>query len=70
MEEIEAQLTLRLLMQRLTDDEVETIFDLWATDGLMPLVKKTVAFSHHRKLIAAMIRYPAMRKILFRKALF
>ncbi len=70
MEEIEAQLTLRLLLQRLTDDEVETIFDLWMTDGLMPLIKKTVAFNHHRKLITAMVRYPAMRKILFRKALF
>ncbi len=67
MEEIEAQLTLRLLMQRLTDDELETIFDLWATDGLMPLVRKTAAFNHHRKLIIAMIRHPAMRKILFRK---
>jgi digeranylgeranylglycerophospholipid reductase len=69
MEEIEAQLTLRLLMQKLTDDELETIFDLWATDGLMPLVRKTAAFNHHRKLIIAMIRYPAMRKILFRKAM-
>ena len=70
MEEIEAQLTLRLLLQRLTDDEVETIFGLWITDGLMPLIRKTAVFNHHRKLIAAMIRYPAMRKILFRKALF
>jgi len=69
MEEIEAQLTLRLLMQRLTDEELETIFDLWATDGLMPLIHKTVAFNHHRKLIIAMTRYPAMRKILFRKTL-
>jgi digeranylgeranylglycerophospholipid reductase len=70
MEEIEAQVTLRLLLQRLSDNEVETIFDLWVTDGLMPLIRKTVAFNHHRKLIAAMVRYPAMRRILFRKALF
>jgi geranylgeranyl reductase family protein len=69
MEEIEAQLTLRLLLQRLTDDELESIFDLWATDGLMPLVRNTAAFNHHRKLVIAMIRHPAMRKILFRKAL-
>jgi hypothetical protein len=69
MEEISAQLTLRLLMQRLTDDELETIFDLWATDGLMPLIRKTVSFNHYRKLIGAITRYPAMRKILFRKAL-
>jgi digeranylgeranylglycerophospholipid reductase len=69
MEEMEAQLTLRLLMQRLTDDELETVFDLWATDGLMPLIRKTVAFNHHRRLIIAMTKYPAMRKILFRKTL-
>lgn len=69
MEEIEAQLTLRLLLQRLTDVEVESIFDLWMTDGLMPLIRKTAAFNHHRKLIAALTRYPAMRKILFRKIL-
>jgi len=70
MEEIEAQLTLRLLLQRLTDDEVEAIFDLWVTDGLMPLIRKTAAFNRHRNLITAMVRYPAMRKILFRKTLF
>lgn len=69
MEEIEAQLTLRLLMQKLTDDELESIFDLWMTDGLMPLIRKTVSFNHHRTVIAALTRYPAMRKILFRKAL-
>jgi geranylgeranyl reductase family protein len=69
MEEIEAQLTLRLLLQRLTDDEVESIFDLWMTDGLMPLIRKTATFNHHRKLIIAMTRDPALRKILFRKAL-
>ena len=69
MEEIEAQLTLRLLMQRLRDDELESVFDLWMTDGLMPLIRKTASFNQHRKLIMAMTRYPAMRKILFRKAL-
>jgi flavin-dependent dehydrogenase len=66
MEEIEAQLTLRLLMQRLTDEELESIFDLWATDGLMPLVRKTVTFNNYRKLVGAITKYPAMRKILFR----
>jgi digeranylgeranylglycerophospholipid reductase len=69
MEEIEAQLTLRLLMQRLTDDELETIFDLWATDGLMPLIRKTASLNHHRKLIMAITKYPAMRKILFRRVI-
>ncbi len=67
LEELEAQLTLRLLMQRLTDTEIEGIFDLWASNGLMPLIRKTVTFNHHRKLILALAKYPAMRKILFRR---
>ncbi len=69
MEEIEAQLSLRLLMQKLTDDELETIFHLWSIDGLMPLIRKTAQFNHYRKLIVAITRNPAMRRILFRKAL-
>jgi digeranylgeranylglycerophospholipid reductase len=69
MEEIEAQLTLRMLVQRLKDEELESIFDLWATDGLMPLIRKTVTFNHYRQLITAVTKYPAMRKILFRRAL-
>lgn len=67
--EVDAQLTLRLLLQRLTDDELEVIFDLWATDGLMPLIRKTATLNHHRKLITAITKYPAMRKILFRRVL-
>ena len=67
--EVDAQITLRLLLQRLTDDELEVIFDLWATDGLMPLIRKTATLNHHRKLITAITKYPAMRKILFRRVL-
>lgn len=67
MEELEAQLTLRLLLQRMTDPEVERIFDLAATDGLMPLIRNTAIFNHHRKLILALVKNPATRKILFRK---
>jgi len=69
MEEIEAQLTLRLLLEKLTDEELESIFDLWATDGLMPLIRKSATLNHHRKLISSMTKYPPMRKILFRNAI-
>lgn len=67
MEEIQAQLTLRLLLQRLTDSEIEAIFDLGLTDGLMPLIRKTATMNQHRRLIFALVKHPAMRKILFRK---
>lgn len=69
LEEMEAQLTLRLLLQRLSDEEIEAIFELWTANGLMPLIRRTASFNQHRKLILALTRYPAMRKILFRKAL-
>jgi digeranylgeranylglycerophospholipid reductase len=67
MEELQAQLTLRLLLQRLTDSEIEAIFDLGVSDGLMPLIHKTATLNQHRKLIFALVKHPAMRKILYRK---
>jgi digeranylgeranylglycerophospholipid reductase len=67
LEELQAQLTLRLLLQRLSDHEIEAIFDLGVTDGLMPLIRKTATMNQHRKLIFALIKHPEMRKILFRK---
>jgi digeranylgeranylglycerophospholipid reductase len=65
--ELQAQLTLRFLAQRLTDPEIEELFDLARTDGLMPLIRKTARFNHHYEVIAALLRYPATRKILFRR---
>ena len=68
-EELEAQLTLRLLAQRLTDADIEQLFQLASTDGLIPLIRQTVQFNEHRDLVAALLKYPATRKILFRKLL-
>lgn len=66
-DEIDAQARLRTLMQRLTDEEVGSIFDLWAHNGLMPLIRTTVTFNEHRRLVRALLRYPAMKRILFRE---
>ncbi len=65
MEEIEAQLTLRLLMHKMSDEELESVFELCARDGLMPLIKKTALFNYYRRLAGLLIRHPAVRKILF-----
>jgi len=67
--EFRAQLTLRLLAQRLTDPEIEEVFELARTDGLMPLIRKTATFNHHYEVITALLKYPAVRKILFRRLL-
>ena len=67
MPELRAQLALRMLAQRLSDTEIDDLFDLARNDGLMPLVRQTARFNRHRDLVAAMFRHTAARRILFRR---
>ena len=50
----------------LDDAEVDSLFDLAQTDGIMPLVRKTAQFNQHRHLIRALFKHPPARRILFR----
>ena len=65
-EEFAEQRSLRDLVTRLSDQEINELFDLARTDGIMPIVRKTAQFNHHRHLIRALLRHPPARKILFR----
>ena len=65
-EEFAEQRSLRDLVTRLSDHEINTLFELARTDGIMPIVRKTAQFNHHRHLIRALLRHPPARKILFR----
>ena len=65
-EEFAEQRSLRDLVTRLSDQEIDTLFELARTDGIMPIVRKTAQFNHHRHLIRALLRHPPARKILFR----
>jgi digeranylgeranylglycerophospholipid reductase len=65
-EEFAEQRSLRDLVTRLSDREIETLFELARTDGIMPIVRKTAQFNDHRHLIRALLRHPPARKILFR----
>ena len=56
----------RELVTRLSDREIDSFFELARTDGIMPIVRKTAQFNHHRHLIRALLRHPPARKILFR----
>ena len=55
-EEFEAQRSLRDLVTRLSDQEIDTLFDLARTDGIMPIVRKTARFNQHRHLIRALLQ--------------
>jgi digeranylgeranylglycerophospholipid reductase len=65
-EEFAEQRSLRDLVTRLSDREIDTLFELARTDGIMPIVRKTARFNDHRHLIRALLRHPPARKILFR----
>jgi len=65
-EEFAEQRSLRDLVTRLSDREIDSFFELARTDGIMPIVRKTAQFNHHRHLIRALLRHPPARKILFK----
>ncbi len=64
--ELKVQLAFRNHGQRLTDGDIEKLFELVRTDGIMPLLKKTAEFNHHRALILALLRHKQFRSIFLR----
>ncbi len=60
---------LRRIAERLTDEDIDGLFDLAHTDGIMPLVRKTAAFNHHREFIMALLKHPPARRVLYRAVL-
>ncbi|MBA3296832.1 MAG: geranylgeranyl reductase family protein [Acidobacteria bacterium] len=65
--ELDAQLSLRLLANRLSDAEIDMLFDLAQTDGIMPIVRRTARFNQHRELILSLLKHPPARRIFFRR---
>jgi digeranylgeranylglycerophospholipid reductase len=67
--ELRWQLILRRIAQRLSDADIDRLFDLARTDGIMPIVRRTAAFNHHREFIVALLKHPPARRVLFRAAI-
>jgi flavin-dependent dehydrogenase len=65
--EFQAQLALRMLAQRMSDEEIDSLFDLALTDGVMPIVRRTAQFNRHRNLIVALFKHAPARRLLFRR---
>jgi flavin-dependent dehydrogenase len=63
--EFHAQWALRHLAQRMNDRQIDALFDLALTDGVMPIVERTAAFNHHRPLIQALLKHAPARRILW-----
>ena len=54
------------MAQRMKDEDIEGLFELALTDGVMPIVRRTATFNRHRQLILALFKHPPARQILFR----
>jgi geranylgeranyl reductase family protein len=65
--ELDAQLSLRRVAEQLTDAQIEGLFDLARTDGVMPIVRRTARFNEHRTLILALLKHPPVRRLLLRQ---
>jgi len=65
--EFRAQLALRMLAQRLSDAEMDDLFMLARTNGVMPIVRQTARFNRHRDLILALFKHQPVRRLLFRR---
>ena len=66
----QAQTRLRLLAHRMSDADIEQLFELARTDGVMPIVRRTASFNRHRKLILALLKHPPVRQLLLRRLAF
>jgi geranylgeranyl reductase family protein len=64
--ELKAQTLLRETAEAMTDRDIDALFDLAKTDGIMPIVRKTARFNQHRHLIRALFNHPPARKVLLR----
>ena len=65
--ELDAQLSLRLLANGLSDTDIDMLFELARTDGIMPIVRRTARFNQHRELILSLLKHPPARRIFFRR---
>jgi flavin-dependent dehydrogenase len=67
--ELRWQIVLRRIARQLSDYDIDRLFDLTHTDGIMPLVRRTARFNSHRQFIVALLKHPPARRVLFRAAL-
>jgi flavin-dependent dehydrogenase len=68
--EFQAQLKLRLVAHRMSDADIEQLFELARTDGVMPIVRRTASFNRHRTLILELLKHPPVRQIILRRLAF
>jgi len=68
-QEMDAQMDLRRLAHQLSDEDIDALFELARTDGIMPIVRRTAKFNRHRHLIVSLLNHPPARRLLMQRVL-
>jgi digeranylgeranylglycerophospholipid reductase len=63
--EFSAQHALRFIAHRMRDGDIDALFHLARTDGILPLVRQTARFNTHRDFILALLRHQPARRVMF-----
>ena len=63
--EFTAQQAMRFVAQRMRDADIDALFTLALTDGILPLVRQNARFNRHRDFILALLRHQPARRALF-----
>jgi digeranylgeranylglycerophospholipid reductase len=63
--EFQTQWILRRIAERMSDRQIDALFELALTDGVMPIVQRTASFNHHRPLIQALLRHAPARHVFW-----
>ncbi len=60
-----AQQALRFVAQRMRDADIDALFTLATTDGILPLIRQNAHFNRHRDFIVALLKHQPARRALF-----
>jgi geranylgeranyl reductase family protein len=66
MREFGAQLALRMLAHRMSDETIDTMFELSLSDGVLPILRRAARFNQHQPFIRELLAHPPARRLLFR----
>ena len=64
--EFAAQSKLRHAAQNMCDEDIDELFHLAHSDGIIPLVRRTARFNRHRELIFSLFQHAPARRVLLR----
>jgi geranylgeranyl reductase family protein len=65
--ELKAQYSLREIAEHMDDAQIDALFDLAQTNGVMPIVRRTARFNQHRDLIVSLLKHPPARRLLVKE---